>query len=216
MEIKGTQSSGSGTPPGGLVMVLRPMHRHAGTHTVAILPSAKSFGLALIRAFFFCGLLRAGLSALSTDTASKLDVLGHDGDTLGVDSAQVGVLEESDEVSLASLLEGHHGGGLETQVGLEVLGDLADETLEGELADKQLGGLLVTPDLTESDGSGPVSVGLLDAPGGRSALPGRLGGQLLTGGFASGGFASSLLRTCHFSVCLSTMQCRASARALFI
>jgi len=177
----------SGTAPGGLVMVLRPMHRHAGTHThtVAILPSAKSFGLALRRAFF-CGLLRAGLSALSTDTASKLDVLGHDGDTLGVDSAQVGVLEESDEVSLASLLEGHHGGGLETQVCLEVLGDLADETLEGELADKQLGGLLVTPDLTESDGSGPVSVGLLDASGGRSALSGRLGGQLLTGGFAAG------------------------------
>ena len=44
------------------------------------------------------------LSTLSTDTAGELDVLGHDGDTLGVDGAQVGVLEQPDEVSLAGLL----------------------------------------------------------------------------------------------------------------
>ena len=31
------------------------------------------------------------------------DVLWHDGDTLGVDGAEVGVLEETDEVSLAGL-----------------------------------------------------------------------------------------------------------------
>ena len=33
------------------------------------------------------------LGTLSADTAGQLDVLGHDGDTLGVDGAQVGVLE---------------------------------------------------------------------------------------------------------------------------
>ena len=33
------------------------------------------------------------LSALTTDAAGKLDVLGHDSHTLGVDSAQVGVLK---------------------------------------------------------------------------------------------------------------------------
>lgn len=41
------------------------------------------------------------------------------GDTLGVDGSQVSVLEEGDEVSLSSFLEGHDGGGLEAQVGLE-------------------------------------------------------------------------------------------------
>ena len=46
------------------------------------------------------------LSTLATDTAGKLDVLGHDGHTLGMDGAQVGVLEQTDEVSLAGLLEG--------------------------------------------------------------------------------------------------------------
>ena len=45
-----------------------------------------------------------GLSPLSTDSPGELDVLGHDGDTLGVDGAQVGVLEQADQVSLAGLL----------------------------------------------------------------------------------------------------------------
>ena len=45
------------------------------------------------------------LGTLSTDTASKLDVLGHDGDPLGVDCAQVGVLEETHQISLAGLLK---------------------------------------------------------------------------------------------------------------
>ena len=55
-----------------------------------------------------------------------------------MDSSQVGVLEEGDEVSLGGLLEGKDGGGLEAKVGLEVLGDLTDETLEGKLADQEL------------------------------------------------------------------------------
>ena len=45
---------------------------------------------------------------------------------------------------------------------LEILSDLTDETLEGELADEQLGGLLVAPDFTERDGSGPETMRLLD------------------------------------------------------
>ena len=62
------------------------------------------------------------LRSLSPDSPGQLDILGHDGDPLGVDGAQVGVLEESDEVSLAGLLESHNSAGLEPQVGLEVLG----------------------------------------------------------------------------------------------
>jgi hypothetical protein len=36
------------------------------------------------------------LATLATKTARKLDVLGLDGDTLGVDGAEVGVLEKGD------------------------------------------------------------------------------------------------------------------------
>jgi hypothetical protein len=146
------------------------------------------------------------LSALSTDAASQLDVLGHDGDTLGVDGAQVGVLEQTNQVGLAGLLEGHDGRALEPQVSLEVLGDLTDQTLEGQLADEELGGLLVSPDLTESHCAGPVSVGLLDAPGGGGRLAGSLGGQLLPGGLASGGLTCGLLGTSHGDVQLILMR----------
>ena len=53
-------------------------------------------------------------------------------------------------------LEGADGGRLEPQVGLEVLGDLPHETLERQLADQQLGRLLVPPDLTEGDRTGAI------------------------------------------------------------
>ena len=137
------------------------------------------------------------LSTLSTDAAGELDVLGHDGDALGVDSAQVGVLKQTNEVSLRGLLEGHDGRGLEAQVGLEVLGDLPDKALEGQLADEELSGLLVPPDLTEGHGTGAVPVGLLDATGGRGGLASGLGGQLLPGGLASSGLTGGLLCTGH-------------------
>ena len=140
---------------------------------------------------------RINLSTLSADTAGKLDVLGHDGDTLGVDGAQVGVFEESYEVGLGSFLEGHDGRGLEAEISLEVLGDFTDKTLEGEFADEELSALLVTADLTESHGTGPVPVGLLDTSCGRGGLASCLGGELLAWGLASGGLACGLLSTSH-------------------
>ena len=43
------------------------------------------------------------LGALATDAAGELDVLGHDGDALCVDGAEVGVLKEADQVRLRRL-----------------------------------------------------------------------------------------------------------------
>jgi hypothetical protein len=96
-----------------------------------------------------------------SDTTQKLT----NGDTLGVDCAQVGVLEEGDEVCLNGLLESANGRALEAEVGLEILGNLTDETLEWELADEELGGLLVTTNLTESDGTRLITMRLLDTTG---------------------------------------------------
>ena len=110
------------------------------------------------------------LRALATDAAGKLDVLGHDGHTLGVDGRQVGVLEEADQVSLGRLLERQDGGSLEAEIGLEVLGNLTDKALEGQLADEELSRLLVAADLTEGDRARSVSVGLLHTAGGRCGL----------------------------------------------
>ena len=114
-----------------------------------------------------------------------------------MDCTQVGVLEQTNEVGLGCLLEGEHSGGLEAKVSLEILGDLANETLEWELADEELGGLLVPTDLTECDGSWPVAVWLLDTAGGWCGLACCLGGELLAWGLASGGFACGLLGACH-------------------
>ena len=137
------------------------------------------------------------LSSLATDTSGQLDVLGHDGHTFGVDGAQVGVFEETDQVSLASLLQSHDSGALEAKIGLEVLSDLTDQTLEGQFADQQFGALLVSSDFSESHCSWPVTMGFLHSASGRSGLPRSLGGQLLARSLSSGRFTSGLLGTSH-------------------
>ena len=146
----------------------------------------------------FVGLVEWGnSSALSADSTGQLDVLGHDGDTLGVDGAQVGVLKQTDEVGLTGLLEGHHGRALEPQVSLEVLGNLTDQALEGKLANEELSRLLVASYLSESHCSWPVSVGLLHTSCGWGRFASSFRGQLLPGGLASSGLSCCLLGTGH-------------------
>ena len=137
------------------------------------------------------------LRTFTSDSSRQLDILRHDGDSLGVDGAQVGVFEQANQVRFGRFLERQHRGGLESQVGLEILGNLANQALERELADQEFRGLLVLADFTERDGTRAVSVRLLDAAGGRGGLARRLGGELLTRGLATGGLTGSLLRTGH-------------------
>jgi hypothetical protein len=140
--------------------------------------------LALKRTFFFV-VLSSDLGTLSSNTTSQLNILWHDGDALGVDGAQVGIFEKTYQVSLASLLQSHDGGALETKIGLEILGDFTNETLEGQFADEEFGAFLVTPDFSKSHSSGPVTMGFLHSSGGGGALTGSLGCQLFTRCFAS-------------------------------
>ena len=70
---------------------------------------------------------------------------------------------------------------------LEVLSNLTNKTLEGELADEELGRLLVPTNFTESDGTRAETMRLLDTTsgsggGGLTSL--RLSSELLTGGLA--------------------------------
>ena len=99
-----------------------------------------------------------------------------------MDGAEVGVLEQGDQVSFGSLLEGKHGRALEAELLLKLVSDLADESLEGKLADEEVGGFLVLPDLPEGDGSGLEAVGLLNTSGDGGGFPGDLlGNQLFPG-----------------------------------
>ena len=62
-------------------------------------------------------------------------------------------------------LEGANGLGLEAQIGLEILGNLTDQTLEGQLADQQLSRFLVATNLTQGNSTRSIAMGLLDATG---------------------------------------------------
>ena len=147
------------------------------------------------------------LSTFSTDAAGELDVLGHDGHTLGVDCAQVGVFEKTDQVRFAGFLQGHNGAALETKVGLEILSDLTDKSLEWQLADQKLSALLVTTDFAKSDGSWSVTMRLLYSAGGRCTLACNLGCQLLVRRFSFSVFTRGLLGTCH---CILIIKIRKS------
>jgi hypothetical protein len=126
-----------------------------------------------------------------------------------MDGSQVGVLKESNEVGLTGFLKCSNGGRLESQVCLEILGNLTNETLEGELSDQELSRFLVSTNFTESDGSRslevssykiPVSVRLLDSTSSWCRLTGSLGCQLLSWCLSSSRFTCGLLGSCHFEV----------------
>jgi len=137
------------------------------------------------------------LSPLSTDPPCQLDILWHNGHTLGVNCAQVGVLEKANQISFAGLLKSADGCTLEPEISFEVLSNFSDQPLERQFTDEKLGGFLVTTDLTEGDCTGAVPVGFLDTTSRWRRLPGSLGGQLLPGSLASSGLAGGLLSSCH-------------------
>ena len=146
------------------------------------------------------------LGAFTTDAAGELNVLGHDGHSLGVDGTEVSVLEETNQVCFACLLKCHYGRALEAELGLEILGNLTHETLEGKLADKKFGALLIAADFSEGNRSGPVAMWFLDSSGGRGTLPGSLCRQLFSRSLPSGRFASCLLGTSHGRECSGALD----------
>ena len=126
------------------------------------------------------------LRAFSADATGELYVLRHDGYSLGVDRTEICVLEKTNQVGFACFLQGHHSGALEAELSLEILGDLTDETLEGQLADEKFGALLVAADFSEGNCAGPVAMRFLYPSSSRSTFPGCLCRQLFSGGFSSG------------------------------
>ena len=154
---------------------------------------------------------QGNLSSLTADATSQLNIFGHDGDTFGMNGAQVGVFKQSDKVGFRGFLERENRSGLEAKIILEVLGNFTNEALEGSFADQELGGLLVfpkmvsrevlahfvlqlisiikfpvhLPNFTKRDGSRAITVRLLHTTRGGSRLTSRLGSELLTRRFSS-------------------------------
>jgi hypothetical protein len=149
---------------------------------------------------------RRVLGSFSSDSASELDVLGHNRDTLGMDGAEIGVLKQTDEVCLRRFLQSSDGRALESKISLEILCDFTNKSLEGQLADEQLGGFLVPTNFSQGNSTGPVTMRLLHSSGRRRALTSSLGGQLLPGGLSSGRFTGSLLCTSHVSRLMKVLR----------
>ena len=139
------------------------------------------------------------LVPFASNPHSKLDIPLHDGDTVSVDGAKVGILEETDKVSFGGFLESSDGAGLEPKVTTESGGDFSDEPLEWELPDEELSALLVLPDFSEGDGTWAESVLLLGTLGVNDwgGLAGSLGTERLPWGLTTSGLSCGLLSTSH-------------------
>ena len=118
-------------------------------------------------------------------------------------SGNVGVLIEACQIMFSGLLNSKDGRSLETKIRFPILSNLTYETLKGKLPNEKINILLIPTDLTESDGSGAVTVGLFHASGGGAGvgLAGSLGGELLASRFAAGGFTGRLFCTSHGCCC---------------
>ena len=114
-----------------------------------------------------------------------------------MDGTEVGVLEETNHVGLRCLLEGEDSGGLETEFASVLRGDFTDESLERKFPDEELGALLESSDLSESDGSWSESVWFLDSTGGGGLLGSSLVGDVLSWVLGSGVLTGGLLCACH-------------------
>lgn len=157
---------------------------------------------------------------VSADALGQLKVLGHDGHPLGMDGAEVSVLEKRHQVGLSSFLEGQDSLTLEPDLLFKLSSNLTHQSLEGELPDQQVGlnkggkriesqlqgvetkiesyALLEFSDLSESNCSRFESVGLLHAGNDRGGLPSNfLSGKLLAGHLLCCGLACSLLGSGH-------------------
>ncbi|KAF4373900.1 hypothetical protein F8388_007806 [Cannabis sativa] len=84
------------------------------------------------------------LSSLASNPTSQLNILRHDRNPLGVNGAQIGVFEQTHQVSLCSLLKSRHSTRLESKIGLEILSDFPNQSLEWKLTDQKLSAFLAT------------------------------------------------------------------------
>ena len=79
------------------------------------------------------------LGSFTTDSACQLNILWHDGNSLCVDGTEIGVFKDSYQIGFTGFLESHDSRRLESKVGLEVLCDFADQSLEWKFSDEKLG-----------------------------------------------------------------------------
>ena len=94
---------------------------------------------------------------LTSDSPCKCDVSWHERDSVGVDGAQVGILEEVRHESFRCLLDSQKPMALEADLLIMAACHLSDDPLEGVLGQDQLRALLQLLDLSEDYSAWPSS-----------------------------------------------------------
>lgn len=101
--------------------------------------------------------------SLAAKTARQHHVLWHNGNALCVNAAEIRVLKQSHEVCLCCLLKRGDRRRLETQIGLEILRNLAHKSLKRQFADQQIGAFLKLANLAQCNRAGTKAVAFLGA-----------------------------------------------------
>lgn len=115
-----------------------------------------------------------------------------------MDGAEVGVFEETDHVGFGGFLESENGGGLESEIVLELRSDFSYKSLERKFSNEEFSALLESSDFPKGNCSWSESVGFLNSTTWLSSLLGLFVGDVLSWGLATGVLSCSLFSSCHF------------------
>ena len=91
--------------------------------------------------------------SITSDSSSEVHILLHDGNSVGVDGTKVGILENSDQVGLGTLLESLECVRGKSEVAVNTGGNRLDESHEWSSWDHVGHGFLVLLDLSEGNSS---------------------------------------------------------------
>ena len=101
--------------------------------------------------------------SFSSDSSGELDILWHNGDSLSMNGAKIGIFKQSYHVSLGSFLKSKNCLGLESQIAFVFLSDFSDQSLEWKFSDEELSRFLELSDFSESNCAWSESVRFLDS-----------------------------------------------------
>lgn len=132
--------------------------------------------------------------AFSSDSSSELHVLLFNSHSLSVDATQVSVLEDAHQVGLGGFLKSQEGLSLASKGVIELHADGSHDSLEGGSWQEEVGGLLVSLDLSESNGTWLESILSL------FTVVGLLGGSWLNSALGWTGLLGSLHSLLSFGI----------------
>ncbi len=98
---------------------------------------------------------------------------------------KLGVLEEANQVNFCCFVQSRQSICLESQFGLDIVGNLSDQSGERQLRDQVVSPLLIVPDLVQCDGPRMIlgrSLPSLPGDGSSSGLLGGVPGLLASRG----------------------------------